>query len=90
MKSVLVDDLNKLIETIKKNFRRLALQLHPDKNLPTSDRYKFGQLVDAYNNLREGLGIDNNDFNSERNGAMASIYRRSGKAGYKKFILFAM
>jgi len=61
-------DLNKLIGTIKKNFRRLALQLHPDKNLPTSDRYKFGQLVDAYNNLREGLGIDNNDFNLERNG----------------------
>ena len=74
MKSVLVDDLNKLIETIKKNFRRLALQLHPDKNLPTSDRYKFGQLVDAYNNLREGLGINNNDFNSERNGAMAHKY----------------
>jgi len=67
-------DLSKLIETIKKNFRRLALQLHPDKNKPTSDRYKFGQMVDSYNNLREGLGIDE---------GLAWVERRNGKIAHQ-------
>jgi len=66
-------DLNKLIENIKKNFRRLALKLHPDKGKPTSDRYKFGEMVDAYNNLREGLEIDKG-LNLERNGEMVHRY----------------
>ena len=62
-----------LIENIKKNFRRLALKLHPDKGKPTSDRYKFGEMVDAYNNLREGLEIDKG-LNLERNGEMVHRY----------------
>ena len=37
------------------------------------DRYKFGQMVDAYNNLREGLEIDKG-LNLEWNGEMVHRY----------------
>ena len=69
------NDLKGLQKVVRKQYLKLSYQLHPDKNLDTSDPEKFKKVSKAYHRLRTKLRMNavDDEYNGEEevNGEVA-------------------
>ncbi|CAN5842522.1 hypothetical protein BH11BAC7_BH11BAC7_01320 [soil metagenome] len=73
-------------DAIKKAYRRLAMQYHPDKNSAADARNKFIQITQAYNGLMEGKRFSSSFVSKPRTQATpkSSPPKSPGKAADEK------
>lgn len=68
-------DYNKLnIETIKKQYKILALKYHPDKNKDSKSHEKFIQIKDSYEFLLKCFNTNDNNINMSYNNILRSFF----------------
>ncbi len=68
-------DYNKLnIETIKKQYKILALKYHPDKNKDSKSHEKFIQIKDSYEFLLKCFNTNDNNISMSYNNILRSFF----------------
>ena len=66
-------------EDIKKAYRRLAKQYHPDVNKEPGAEEKFKQIQNAYQQIMDMKKHGGNDFSSSDSGSTVFYIRKTGK-----------
>ena len=83
-------NINDDITIIKKNFRRLLLKWHPDKNNNSEESVKLTrEIIEAYKYILKYKFNDNNDYNFEyeykRNDSYDLIPKKFREMGFTTF-----
>jgi len=52
-------------DDVKYAYRKLSLELHPDRNKNESDERRFKNVLDAYHFLKGQSRLDNSHYNDE-------------------------
>jgi len=64
---------------VKYAYRKLSLELHPDRNKNESDGRRFKNVLDAYHFLKSQSRLENSHYNDETTKKKSRTYRNTAK-----------
>jgi len=66
-------------DDVKYAYRKLSLELHPDRNKNESDERRFKNVLDAYHFLKSQSRLKNSHYNDETTKKKSHTYRNTAK-----------
>jgi len=66
-------------DDVKYAYRKLSLELHPDKNKNENDGRRFKNVLDAYHFLKSQSRLENSHYNDETKKKKSHAYRNTAK-----------
>lgn len=68
-------------DDVKYAYRKLSLELHPDRNNNESDGRRFKNVLDAYHFLKSQSRLKNSHYNDEPTKKKSRTYRNTAQTG---------
>ena len=66
-------------DDVKYAYRKLSLELHPDRNKNESDGRRFKNILDAYHFLKSQSRLENSHYNGKTTKKKSHTYRNTAK-----------
>jgi len=66
-------------DDVKYAYRKLSLELHPDRNKNESDGRRFKNVLDAYHFLKSQSRLENSHYNDETTKKKSRTYQNTAK-----------
>ena len=66
-------------DDVKYAYRKLSLELHPDRNKNESDGRRFKNVLNAYHFLKSQSRLENSHYNDETTKKKSRTYRNTAK-----------